>query len=120
MVDMFGTDSDFCRMVSDSTGAIVLDCDYAKGGCSTRQKSIAALVDGVSAPESPFPAATDDVKDVIDHVVANAEGYFDTSRITIGGFSAGGTLALTAGVSQPKNTLKGEYTCTRPHTYKPC
>ncbi|KAB5592044.1 Alpha/beta hydrolase fold protein [Ceratobasidium theobromae] len=106
MVDMFGTDSDFCRMVSDSTGAIVLDCDYAKGGCSTRQKSIAALVDGVSAPESPFPAATDDVKDVIDHVVANAEGYFDTSRITIGGFSAGGTLALTAGVSQPKNTLK--------------
>jgi acetyl esterase/lipase len=60
-----------------------------------------------SGPEAPFPAAPDDVKDMIDHVVVNAQGYFDTSRITIGGFSSGGTLALTAGVSQPKNTLKG-------------
>lgn len=71
-------------------------------------RSRGVLLTSISAPENPFPAAPDDVKDIIDYVVANAEGYFDTSRITIGGFSAGGTLALTAGVSQPKGTLKGE------------
>ncbi|CUA76387.1 hypothetical protein RSOLAG22IIIB_06251 [Rhizoctonia solani] len=62
----------------------------------------------MACPEHPFPAAPNDVRDIIAHVVNNKEGYFDTSRITIGGFSAGGTLALTAGVSQPKGTLKGE------------
>ncbi|CAE6538051.1 unnamed protein product [Rhizoctonia solani] len=89
MICMLGTDGDFCHLVSQRTGAIVLDCDYAKG------------------PEYPFPAAPNDVRDIIAHVTNNKEGYFDTSRITIGGFSAGGTLALTAGVSQPKGTLKG-------------
>ncbi|CAE6406971.1 unnamed protein product [Rhizoctonia solani] len=88
-ISMFGTDGDFCQLVSRRTGAIVLDCDYAKG------------------PEYPFPAAPNDVQDIISYVIANKDEYFDTSRITIGGFSAGGTLALTAGVSQPKDTLKG-------------
>ncbi|CAE6469177.1 unnamed protein product [Rhizoctonia solani] len=86
---MLGSDSDFCHLVSKHTGAVVLDCDYAKG------------------PECPFPAAPRDVQDIISYVITNKDGHFDTSRITIGGFSAGGTLALTAGVSQPKNTLKG-------------
>ncbi|CAE7088614.1 unnamed protein product [Rhizoctonia solani] len=89
MISMLGTDGDFCHLVSQRTGAIVLDCDYAK------------------SPEYPFPAAPNDVRDIIAHVIANEEGYFDTLRITIGGFSAGGTLALTAGVDQPKGTLKG-------------
>ncbi|KAG8689503.1 hypothetical protein FRC11_002260 [Ceratobasidium sp. 423] len=88
IIDMLGTDGDFCHLVSQRVGAVVLDCDYAKG------------------PEYPFPAAPDDVRDIIAYVTANKEGYFDTSRITIGGFSAGGTLALTAGVGQPKGTLK--------------
>ncbi|KAH7338960.1 Alpha/Beta hydrolase protein [Rhizoctonia solani] len=89
MICMLGTDGDFCHLVSQRTGAIVLDCDYAK------------------SPEYPFPAAPDDVRDIIAYVNTNKEGYFDTSRITIGGFSAGGTLALTAGVGQPSGTLKG-------------
>ncbi|KAG8689516.1 hypothetical protein FRC11_002203 [Ceratobasidium sp. 423] len=89
VIPALGTDADFCRIVSNRTGAIVLDCDYAK------------------APEWPFPAAPEDVKDVIGYVLANNEGYFDTSRIAIGGFSVGGTLALTAGASQPKGVLKG-------------
>ncbi|CAE7088594.1 unnamed protein product [Rhizoctonia solani] len=84
-----GTDADFCRIVSNRTGAIVLDCDYAK------------------APEWPFPAAPEDVQDVISHVMTNKESYFDTSRVAVGGFSVGGTLALTAGASQARGTLKG-------------
>ncbi|KDN49134.1 hypothetical protein RSAG8_02487, partial [Rhizoctonia solani AG-8 WAC10335] len=86
---MHGTDADFCRMISDQTGAIVLDCGYAKG------------------PEYPFPAAPNDVKDAIEYALANTEGYFDTSRITISGFSAAGALAITANASLPKGTLKG-------------
>jgi acetyl esterase/lipase len=61
-----------------------------------------------TAPEWPFPAAPEDVKDIIDYVLKNKEGYLDTSRVVIGGFSAGGTLALTAGASQPKGVLKGK------------
>ncbi|CAE6538047.1 unnamed protein product [Rhizoctonia solani] len=91
IISALGTDADFCRIVSNRTGAIVLDCDYAKGG----------------SPEWPFPAAPEDVQDVIAYVLANNEGYFDTSRIAIGGFSVGGTLALTAGASQSKGVLKG-------------
>ncbi|KAJ1302784.1 hypothetical protein OPQ81_003091 [Rhizoctonia solani] len=89
IIPALGTDADFCRIVSNRTGAIVLDCDYAK------------------APEWPFPAASEDVKDAIGHVLANKQGYFDISRIAVGGFSVGGTLALTAGVSQPKGVIKG-------------
>lgn len=89
IIPMLGTDADFCRIMSNRTGVIVLDCDYAK------------------APRWHFPAAPEDVKDIISHVLANAEGYFDTSRIAVGGFSTGAMLALTAGVSQPHGTLKG-------------
>ncbi|KAG8740001.1 hypothetical protein FRC10_004841 [Ceratobasidium sp. 414] len=88
-INYHGTDSDFCRIVSNRTGAIVLDCDYAK------------------APEWPFPAAPEDVRDTISHVLGNKEGYYDTSRIAVGGFSEGGVLALTAVASQPKDTVKG-------------
>ncbi|QRV80257.1 alpha/beta hydrolase family protein [Ceratobasidium sp. AG-Ba] len=88
VIPSLGTDADFCRFVSNQTGAVVLDCDYAK------------------APEWPFPAAPDDVKDIIDHVIQNREGYFDTSRLAIGGFSAGGNLALTSGMNQAPGTLK--------------
>lgn len=31
IMPMIGEDADFCRIVSNRTGAIVLDCDYAKG-----------------------------------------------------------------------------------------
>ncbi|QRV80259.1 alpha/beta hydrolase family protein [Ceratobasidium sp. AG-Ba] len=89
IIPALGMDGDFCRIVSNRTGAIVLDCDYAK------------------APEWPFPAAPDDLKDVISHVLDNKEGIYDTTRLAVGGFSAGGVLALTAPVSQPENTIKG-------------
>ncbi|KDN49135.1 hypothetical protein RSAG8_02488, partial [Rhizoctonia solani AG-8 WAC10335] len=59
---MFGTDGDFCHLVSQRADAIVLDCDYAK------------------SPEYPFPAAPNDVRDIIAHVTANkerCEGYIE-------------------------------------------
>ncbi|KAF8753925.1 alpha/beta hydrolase fold [Rhizoctonia solani] len=62
-----GSDSDFCRIVSNRTGAVVFDCDYAK----------------------------------------ERGGVLGYRTRVIGGFSAGGTLALTAGVGQPKGVLKG-------------
>ncbi|KIM23798.1 hypothetical protein M408DRAFT_76966 [Serendipita vermifera MAFF 305830] len=54
---------------------LVLDCDYAK------------------APECPSPAATDDVRDVLEFVFSLPEKY-DLNRVTIGGFSAGASMAL--------------------------
>ncbi|KAG8679130.1 hypothetical protein FRC09_019230, partial [Ceratobasidium sp. 395] len=58
-------------------------------------------------PEYPFPAAPDDVRDAISHVLDNQGGYYDTSRLAAGGFSAGAALALTAVAAQPKGTVKG-------------
>lgn len=57
---------------------IVIDADYRK------------------APECPFPAAVHDAHDVVKYVLANPH-VFDTKRISLGGFSAGGNLALVVG-----------------------
>ncbi|KAG8705654.1 hypothetical protein FRC09_002824 [Ceratobasidium sp. 395] len=84
----FESDAEFCRDICKKTGAIVLDCDYAK------------------APTHPFPAAYEDVCDVVAHVLANEEGHYDISRLTIGGFSSGGTLALTVSATMPQNTFQ--------------
>jgi acetyl esterase/lipase len=112
VISMFGIDSDFCQLVSRRTGAIVLDCDYAKGKWLSKKSDRPILTrtfyQFASGPEHPFPAAPSDVEDIISYVIANKDGYFDTSRVTIGGFSAGGTLALTASASHPKGTLKGQ------------
>jgi acetyl esterase/lipase len=88
---MHGTDSEFCTQISKSLNCIVLDAGYAK------------------APEYPFPAAFHDVEDVLSYVLSSPEGLYDTERITIGGFSAGATLALgVAGCSPIANgTVKG-------------
>jgi acetyl esterase/lipase len=53
----------------------LLDCDYAK------------------SPEWPCPADTEDARDVYDWVLNNP-ALFDKERITLGGFSAGATIAL--------------------------
>lgn len=46
------------------------------------------------APEHPFPAATNDVYDVVKYFSDNAEKYnIDKNNIAIGGSSAGGNLA---------------------------
>jgi acetyl esterase/lipase len=45
------------------------------------------------APEHPFPAALNDVEDVVNYVLARPE-EFDLTHIPISGFSAGASLAL--------------------------
>lgn len=75
-----GSDHAFCVRVATEVGIPVLDADYSK------------------APERPFPAAIEDVEDTLRWVADQAEqaGY-DTRRIAVSGFSAGGNLALVAG-----------------------
>lgn len=71
-----GLDSHRCLRIAKEVGTIVLDCDYSKG------------------PERQFPAAQDDAEDAVHYVLARP-GKYDPARITLGGSSAGGALALS-------------------------
>jgi acetyl esterase/lipase len=51
-------------------------------------------VDYRLAPEHPWPAAPDDCETAALWLIENAAARFGTSQLTIGGFSAGATLAL--------------------------
>jgi acetyl esterase len=51
-------------------------------------------VDYRLAPEHPWPAAPDDCESAARWLVEKAEDHFGTARLTIGGTSAGATLAL--------------------------
>ena len=91
--------------VSRRTGAIVISPTYR------------------FAPLHPFPAAIDDVDDIIAWLHTNAASRFGANPniITTGGTSAGGNLALAAchaegcsGGSQADTRIKGTYTCYAP------
>lgn len=109
MIDTMGGDGEFCRMVSKNTGAIVLDCGYVKGMViSTNHLGLHVIACVyLAAPEHPFPAAYEDVYDAVAHVLTNKDGLYDTSRLTIGGFSAGATLSLVVNARMPRGTFKG-------------
>ncbi|KAJ3199053.1 hypothetical protein HDU82_000764 [Entophlyctis luteolus] len=77
IIPCFGFDQKFCAFLAASAGVVVLDCDYRK------------------APEHVYPAALNDVLDVVAHV-RSLPNEFDATRVTLGGFSAGGSLALCA------------------------
>ncbi|KAJ3104934.1 hypothetical protein HK100_003975, partial [Physocladia obscura] len=83
-----GKDAPFCAYIASSTSTIVLDCDYRK------------------APEYPFPAPFHDALDVIAYVQKHPE-QFDLSSITLGGFSAGGSLALCASAALGPELIRG-------------
>jgi acetyl esterase len=69
----------FCRMVANGVGAVVLNVDYRL------------------APEHSYPAALDDVMDSISWVRDHgAEIGGDAERVAMGGESAGGNLAAAA------------------------
>jgi acetyl esterase len=73
-----GLDShdELCRAMTNGVGAIVVSVDYRL------------------APESPWPAAADDVYAVADWVAEHAEGLgADPTRLIVAGDSAGGNLA---------------------------
>jgi acetyl esterase/lipase len=77
-----GSDDLFCRTVVDQTDKFtVLDASYALG------------------PEYPFPAALQDIEDLITHVVSEKSDIYDINNIVLSGFSSGGNLALSASTS---------------------
>lgn len=92
----------WCAYLSDNTGAVVVSCSYRV------------------APRHVFPAAHDDVDDVVSWVLdhAAAELNADPNLLTVGGASVGANLALSVAqyllhrrsVSSPPTTLT--YTAT--------
>lgn len=75
VIPQHGSDDEFALKVINSTSYAVLDVSYRL------------------APEDPFPAATNDAEDAVKYVLAHPEMY-DVTRLSVSGFSAGGTLAL--------------------------
>lgn len=65
------------RQLADTLGVIVASVDYRL------------------APEHPWPAAGDDCETAALWLLAHAENRFGATRLLIGGFSAGATLAMT-------------------------
>lgn len=76
-IPFHGSDVFFCARIAAELDAYVVDADYRK------------------APENPFPAALEDVKDVLDWVASQPE-RFDARRVAVSGASAGASLALIA------------------------
>jgi acetyl esterase/lipase len=77
VLDMFGGDAEHLTYLAETVGCIVVDGDYAKG------------------PEYPFPAAFNDVNDIVNWAKSNPLGKWDPSKLTIGGYSAGANLAIS-------------------------
>lgn len=65
------------QQLADALGVVVVSVDYRL------------------APENPWPAAPDDCETAARWLLDQAETRFGTTRLTIGGFSAGATLAMT-------------------------
>lgn len=93
---LFGSDRKFCSEAAARLNAVVLDCDYRK------------------APEYPHPYPHQDVEDAILYVHAHPELY-DVKNVSIGGFSAGGCLALGACVSLGRDKIRA-VSCVYPST----
>ncbi|KPM46497.1 hypothetical protein AK830_g158 [Neonectria ditissima] len=74
---------DFCTFVCQESKCVVVTVDYRL------------------APEHPFPGAVSDAVDAVRWVSSSPPelGTIDTSRIAIGGTSAGATLAIVAALS---------------------
>lgn len=77
MIPWHGTDDEFARRVASETDYTVLDIAYRL------------------SPEHPYPAAIQDLEDVINWVFSKPE-QFDPTHVSLSGFSAGGTLSLAA------------------------
>lgn len=58
------------------------------------------------APEYPFPAASHDAQDLVNYILSQPSIY-DPDRITLGGFSAGGNLALVVGAQLGPTRIAG-------------
>lgn len=83
-----GADESFCRQIADEAGYFVFDVEYRL------------------APWNPFPAALNDVADVVEWIQKQTSTEFDHTKISLSGFSAGGNLALAASSILPTGTIK--------------
>ncbi|CAG7965025.1 unnamed protein product [Penicillium olsonii] len=72
------TDDPFCSSWAERTGMLVVSLNYRK------------------APWHPFPIATTDIHAVALAVLADETLPIDRNRVSMGGFSAGGQLVLSA------------------------
>lgn len=88
LLKRIGLDHYRCYYLASRLKCVVFDCDYAKG------------------PERLFPSATDDAEDAIYYVLARPES-FDVSRISVGGSSAGGCIALVMSALFGRDRIKG-------------
>ncbi|KAF7177618.1 hypothetical protein CNMCM7691_005947 [Aspergillus felis] len=86
-IPLYGADDGFCRFIAATTGYVVLDVEYRL------------------APEHPFPAAVHDVEDAVKYVL-DRPGEYQTSQVSVSGFSSGGTLALVAPTLFPRGTFQ--------------
>ena len=72
-------DDPYCRFLADAAGCAVVNVDY------------------VLAPEHPFPAAVHQTYDLLARLAEHgADLALDTSRLAVGGHSAGGNLAAAS------------------------
>lgn len=69
--------------------------DYRNRRIADAAQVAVVSVDYRLAPEHPWPAAPDDCETAALWVLEQAEGRFGTSRLSIGGGSAGANLAMT-------------------------
>ncbi|CAJ2503801.1 Uu.00g111950.m01.CDS01 [Anthostomella pinea] len=86
-------DDEFCSMWAKRTSMLVVSLDYSQ------------------APLYPFPIAIHDIAALAAAVLADASLPIDKTKVAIGGFSAGGNLALCASqLSGLKGTIKAALT----------
>ncbi|RDW87473.1 hypothetical protein BP5796_03167 [Coleophoma crateriformis] len=71
-------DDEFCAHFANTYNILVVSLDYSK------------------APAFPFPVPVDDLEATIDAVLRDDSLPIDKNRVAIGGFSAGGNLAVAA------------------------
>jgi acetyl esterase/lipase len=95
-----GSDDLFCRYVADKTVYTVLDASYAL------------------APEYPFPAAVEDVEDLILHVLQQPDQY-DVKNIVLSGFSSGANLGFAAAANPESSKIPREAICAVVAFYPP-
>lgn len=73
---------------------------------AARSPCVVFDIDYRKSPEHPFPAALHDVEDVLAYIGAHPV-QFDKSNIFVGGFSAGGNIALSISTTLGPERIKG-------------
>jgi acetyl esterase/lipase len=80
-------DAEFCRYLAEEQGICVVSVNYPK------------------APWHPFPCASEELVKVIQSVLQDESLPVDKGKVAIGGFSAGGNLALSVSL---RDELQGK------------